>query len=128
MLPVRSLVLGDNLWNAASFDKETSYLHFPTFHAELSADISFLFKTTASSGVFLENLGIKDFLRIELTCNGPTDVRVTSSGSLSDGRWHRVRAERNVKEAWLHVDQLPVSVRHAPSDGHTHLQLNSLLF
>ncbi|KAG7251725.1 hypothetical protein CRUP_015905 [Coryphaenoides rupestris] len=47
---------------------ETSYLHFPTFHAELSADISFLFKTTASSGVFLENLGIKDFLRIELTC------------------------------------------------------------
>ncbi|KAG7273017.1 hypothetical protein CRUP_011901, partial [Coryphaenoides rupestris] len=102
MLPVRSLVLGDNLWNAASFDKETSYLHFPTFHAELSADISFLFKTTASSGVFLENLGIKDFLRIELTCNGPTDVRVTSSGSLSDGRWHRVRAERNVKEAWLH--------------------------
>jgi len=58
----------ENLWNAASFDKETSYLHFPTFHAELSADISFLFKTTASSGVFLENLGIKDFLQIEFTC------------------------------------------------------------
>ncbi|KAE8290556.1 Contactin-associated protein-like 4 Cell recognition molecule Caspr4 Precursor [Larimichthys crocea] len=88
-LPVRSLVLGDiqrpgseaayrvgplrchgdkNFWNAAFFDKETSYLHFPTFHGELSADISFLFKTTASSGVFLENLGIKDFIRIELSC------------------------------------------------------------
>ncbi|XP_054456693.1 contactin-associated protein-like 4 [Anoplopoma fimbria] len=88
-LPVRSLVLGDiqrpgsesayrvgplrchgdkNVWNAAFFDKETSYLHFPTFHGELSADISFLFKTTSSSGVFLENLGIKDFIRIELGC------------------------------------------------------------
>lgn len=61
------IVLG-NFWNAAFFDKETSYLHFPTFHGELSADISFLFKTMASSGVFLENLGIKDFIRIELSC------------------------------------------------------------
>ena len=58
----------ENFWNAAFFDKETSYLHFPTFHGELNADISFLFKTTSSSGVFLENLGIKDFIRIELSC------------------------------------------------------------
>lgn len=56
------------MWNAAYFDKETSYLHFPTFHGELNADISFLFKTPSSSGVFLENLGIKDFIRIELRC------------------------------------------------------------
>uniref|UniRef100_A0A8C7SAB2 Contactin-associated protein-like 4 n=1 Tax=Oncorhynchus mykiss TaxID=8022 RepID=A0A8C7SAB2_ONCMY len=88
-LPVRWVVVGDiqrpeseaayrvsplrchgdkNFWNAAFFNKETSYLHFPTFHGELSADISFLFKTTASSGVFLENLGIKDFIRVELSC------------------------------------------------------------
>lgn len=60
--------ISDNLWNAAFFDKETSYLHFPTFHGELNADISFLFKTPSSSGVFLENLGIKDFIRIELRC------------------------------------------------------------
>lgn len=60
--------LPENFWNAAFFDKETSYLHFPTFHGELSADISFLFKTPSSSGVFLENLGIKDFIRIELSC------------------------------------------------------------
>lgn len=60
--------LAENFWNAAFFDKETSYLHFPTFHGELNADISFLFKTTSSSGVFLENLGIKDFIRIELRC------------------------------------------------------------
>ena len=55
-------------WNSASFNTEASYLHFPTFHGELSADVSFFFKTTASSGVFLENLGITDFIRIELRC------------------------------------------------------------
>ncbi|XP_036938988.1 contactin-associated protein-like 4 isoform X1 [Acanthopagrus latus] len=159
-LPVRSLVLGDiqrpgseaayrvgplrchgdkSFWNAAFFDKETSYLHFPTFHGELSADISFLFKTTASSGVFLENLGIKDFIRIELSSstqvvfsfdvgNGPLEVHVESSVPLNDNRWHRVRAERNVKEASLRLDELPAATQEAPADGHFHLQLNSQLF
>ncbi|XP_075878371.1 contactin-associated protein-like 4 [Nelusetta ayraudi] len=159
-LPVRSLVLGDirrpgseaayrvgplrchgdkNFWNAAFFDKETSYLHFPTFQAELSADISFLFKTTAPSGVFLENLGIKDFIRIELSSssqvvfsfdvgNGPLEVGVQSAVPLNDDRWHRVRAERNVKEASLRLDELPVEAREFPADGHFHLQLNSQLF
>ncbi|KAI1239889.1 hypothetical protein IHE44_0011326 [Lamprotornis superbus] len=59
-------------WNSASFNTETSYLHFPTFHGELSADVSFFFKTTASSGVFLENLGIQDFIRIEL--QSPSEI------------------------------------------------------
>ncbi|KAF3857876.1 hypothetical protein F7725_011077 [Dissostichus mawsoni] len=128
-----------NFWNAAFFDKETSYLHFPTFHGELSADISFLFKTTASSGVFLENLGIKDFIRIELSSstrvvfsldvgNGPLEVHVESMVPLNDNRWHRVRAERNVKEASLRLDGLPVATQEAPADGHLHLQLNSQLF
>ncbi|XP_036980864.1 contactin-associated protein-like 4 isoform X1 [Acanthopagrus latus] len=159
-LPVRSLVLGDvhrpgsesaykvghlrchgdkNVWNAAFFDKETSYLHFPTFHGELSADISFLFKTTSSSGVFLENLGIKDFIRIELSSstevlfsfdvgNGPLEVRVEAGSPLNDDRWHRIRAERNVKEASLRLDELPAATQEAPADGHIHLQLNSQLF
>uniref|UniRef100_A0A673CRI7 Contactin associated protein like 3 n=1 Tax=Sphaeramia orbicularis TaxID=375764 RepID=A0A673CRI7_9TELE len=155
-LPVLSLVLGDvqrpgseaayrvgplrchgdkNFWNAAFFDKETSYLHFPTFNGELNADISFLFKTTSSSGVFLENLGIKDFIRIELKVvfsfdvgNGPLEVRVQTSVPLNDNRWHSVRAERNVKEASLRVDELPVATKAAPADGHIHLQLNSQLF
>uniref|UniRef100_A0A8C4GXJ7 Contactin associated protein like 3 n=1 Tax=Dicentrarchus labrax TaxID=13489 RepID=A0A8C4GXJ7_DICLA len=159
-LPVRSLVLGDvhrpgsesafrvghlrchgdkNVWNAAFFDKETSYLHFPTFHGELSADISFLFKTTSSSGVFLENLGIKDFIRIELSSstevlfsfdvgNGPLEVHVKSGVPLDDNRWHRIRAERNVKEASLRLDELPAATQEAPADGHIHLQLNSQLF
>ncbi|XP_034035381.1 contactin-associated protein-like 4 [Thalassophryne amazonica] len=159
-LPVRSLVLGDmqragseaaykvgplrcygdkNFWNAAFFDKETSYLHFPTFHGELNADISFLFKTTASSGVFLENLGILDFIHIELSSssevlfsfdvgNGPREVRVQTSVPLNDNRWHSVRAERNVKEASLRVDEFPAATQESPADGHIHLQLNSQLF
>ncbi|XP_017276057.1 contactin-associated protein-like 4 isoform X2 [Kryptolebias marmoratus] len=159
-LPVRSLVLGDiqrsrseaaykvgplrchgdkNFWNAAFFDKETSYLHFPTFHGELNADISFLFKTTFSSGVFLENLGIKDFIRIELSSstevvfsfdvgNGPREVKVKTSLPLNDSRWHSVRAERNVKEASLRVDNFPANTQEAPADGLIHLQLNSQLF
>ncbi|KAM8859383.1 contactin-associated protein-like 4 isoform 2-T7 [Spinachia spinachia] len=159
-LPVRSLVLGDvhrpgsegayrvgplrchgdkNVWNAAFFDQETSYLHFPTFHGELSADVSFLFKTSSSSGVFLENLGIRDFLRIELCSstevllsfdvgNGPTEVAMTTAFPLNDDRWHHVRAERNVREASLRLDELPAATREAPADGHIHLQLNSQLF
>ncbi|XP_061654226.1 contactin-associated protein-like 4 isoform X1 [Phyllopteryx taeniolatus] len=159
-LPVRSLILGDvrrtgseaayrvgplrchgdkNFWNAAFFATETSYLHFPTFHGELSADISFLFKTGAPSGVFLENLGIRDFIRIELSSptrvlfsfdvgNGPLEVYVNSSSPLNDERWHRVRVERNVKEACLRLDAMPTATRQAPADGHIHLQLNSQLF
>uniref|UniRef100_A0A9J8AXI7 Contactin associated protein like 3 n=1 Tax=Cyprinus carpio carpio TaxID=630221 RepID=A0A9J8AXI7_CYPCA len=159
-LPVRALTVGDinrsgseaayrvgplqcygdsNFWNAAYFNKETSYLHFPTFHGELSADISFLFKTSSSSGVFLENLGIKDFIRIELSSptqvlfsfdvgNGPLEVKVETPSALNDERWHHVRAERNVKEASLYVDHHPGAVQKAPADGHIHLQLNSQLF
>ncbi|XP_063068838.1 contactin-associated protein-like 5 [Engraulis encrasicolus] len=159
-LPVRGIAVGDlsrpgseaaykvgalqcygdlHFWNSAYFNKETSYLHFPTFHGELSADISFMFKTSTASGVFLENLGIKDFIRIELSSplevlfsydvgNGPVEVRVESPSPLNDDCWHSVRAERNVKEASLHVDQLPGATQRAPPDGHIHLQLNSQLF
>ncbi|XP_061482188.1 contactin-associated protein-like 4 [Rhineura floridana] len=134
------LCQGDReFWNAASFNTEASYLHFPTFHEELSADVSFFFKTTASSGVFLENLGIKDFIRIELHSptevkfsfdvgNGPNEITVQSPTSLNDNQWHFVKAERNIKEASLQVDHLPQRTRTAPSDGHIRLQLNSQLF
>ncbi|KAH0628195.1 hypothetical protein JD844_009050, partial [Phrynosoma platyrhinos] len=126
-------------WNAASFNTEASYLHFPTFHGELSADVSFFFKTTASSGVFLENLGIKDFIRIELHSltevtfsfdvgNGPNEITVQSPTPLNDNQWHYVKAERNIKEASLQVDQLPQRIHTSPSDGHIRLQLNSQLF
>lgn len=58
----------ESIWNAASFYQESSYLYFPTLQAELSSDISLFFKTSAPSGVFLENLGLKDFIRLELSC------------------------------------------------------------
>eukprot|EP00064_Thunnus_orientalis_P015034 superscaffoldBa00002715_g15083 len=56
-----------SIWNAASFYQESSYLHFPTLQAELALDISFYFKTNTPSGVFLENRGHKDFIRVELS-------------------------------------------------------------
>ncbi|TKS79430.1 Contactin-associated protein-like 4 [Collichthys lucidus] len=60
--------------------------------------------------------------------NGPLEVRVESSAPLNDNRWHRVRAERNIKEASLRLDELPAATQEAPADGHFHLQLNSQLF
>ncbi|XP_057567732.1 contactin-associated protein-like 4 isoform X5 [Hippopotamus amphibius kiboko] len=134
------LCRGDRLfWNSASFNTEASYLHFPTFHGELSADVSFFFKTTASSGVFLENLGITDFIRIELRSpavvtfsfdvgNGPFEISVQSPTHFSDNQWHHVRVERNMKEASVQVDQLSPRTQPAPADGHVLLQLNSQLF
>lgn len=62
-----SFFTGD-YWNAASFTTPSSYLHFATFQGETSADISFYFKTSAPYGVFLENLGNTDFIRLELKC------------------------------------------------------------
>ncbi|XP_047382680.1 contactin-associated protein-like 3 isoform X4 [Sciurus carolinensis] len=134
------LCQGDkSFWNSASFNTETSYLHFPTFHGELTADVRFFFKTTVPSGVFMENLGITDFIRIELQSptevtfsfdvgNGPCEVTVQSPTPFNDNRWHHVRAERNVKGASLQVDQLPQKTQAAPTDGHVRLQLNSQLF
>ncbi|XP_055408650.1 contactin-associated protein-like 4 isoform X5 [Bubalus kerabau] len=134
------LCRGDKLfWNSASFNTEASYLHFPTFHGELSADVSFFFKTTASSGVFLENLGITDFIRIELHSpavvtfsfdvgNGPFEISVQSPTHFNDNQWHHVRVERNMKEASVRVDQLSPRTQPAPADGHVLLQLNSQLF
>lgn len=60
--------------------------------------------------------------------NGPLDVRVKTSLPLNDSRWHRVQAERNVKEASLRVDNFPAATHEAPTDGLMHLQLNSQLF
>ncbi|KAK3515163.1 hypothetical protein QTP70_008180 [Hemibagrus guttatus] len=126
-------------WNAASFNTPSSYLHFPTFRAETSADISFYFKTSAPHGVFLENLGSTDFIRLELKSpnvvtfsfdvgNGPVELNVHSPTPLNDDQWHRVSAERNVKEAVLQLDQQYRQVRAAPAQGHTRLELYSQLY
>ncbi|XP_030641581.1 contactin-associated protein-like 5 [Chanos chanos] len=159
-LPVSDIIIGDtyrpgskavynvgplrcygdtSLWNAASFYEESSYLHFPTFQAQFSFDISFYFKTSSPTGVFLENLGAQDFIRVELSSplavtfsfdvgNGVVPLVVKSPVPLNDRQWHWVRAERNVKEASLQVDQLPLRFLETPLDGHLRLQLNSQLF
>lgn len=60
--------------------------------------------------------------------NGPVVLAVKSHVPLNDRQWHYVRAERNVKEASLQVDQLPLRFLEAPADGHLRLRLNSQLF
>lgn len=60
--------------------------------------------------------------------NGPSEVTVQSLTSLNDNQWHYVKAERNIKDASLQVDQLPQKFHAAPPDGHIRLQLNSQLF
>lgn len=57
--------LAGNTWNTVSFNKGTVLL-FPTFQVNQSLDISFYFKTTSLSGVFLENSGYKNYIRVEL--------------------------------------------------------------
>lgn len=47
---------------------------------------------------------------------------------LNDNQWHYVRAERNLKQTSLQVDNLPKKVLEAPAEGHFRLQLNSQLF
>uniref|UniRef100_A0A087XQG0 Contactin associated protein 2 n=1 Tax=Poecilia formosa TaxID=48698 RepID=A0A087XQG0_POEFO len=129
----------NNYWNAASFTTPSSYLHFATFQGETSADISFYFKTSAPYGVFLENLGNTDFIRLELKSptvvsfsfdvgNGPVELTVHSAAPLNDDQWHRVMAERNIKEAVLQVDQVYRTSRLAPAQGHTRLELFSQLY
>uniref|UniRef100_A0A8C1ECW0 Contactin associated protein-like 5a n=1 Tax=Cyprinus carpio carpio TaxID=630221 RepID=A0A8C1ECW0_CYPCA len=159
-LPVREIVIGDTyrlgseamyvvgplqcsddkfLWNAVSFYQAASYLQFPALQVELSLDVSFYFKTASPSGVFLENMGIQDFIRVELSSpsavtfsfnagDGPVVLTVKSPVPLNDRQWHWVRAERNVKEACLQVDQLPLRIIETPPDGHLRLQLGSQLF
>ncbi|KAL7373547.1 hypothetical protein ABVT39_009316 [Epinephelus coioides] len=129
----------NNYWNAASFTTPSSYLHFATFQGETSADISFYFKTSAPYGVFLENLGNTDFIRLELKSpkvisfsfdvgNGPVELTVHSATPLNDDQWHRVMAERNVKESVLQLDQTYRVSQLAPAQGHTRLELFSQLY
>lgn len=60
--------------------------------------------------------------------NGPVEIVVRSPTPLNDDQWHRVTAERNVKQASLQVDRLPQRTRKAPTEGHTRLELYSQLF
>lgn len=68
------LLSAGNTWNTVSFNRGAALL-FPTFQANHSLDISFYFKTTAPSGVFLENPGSRNYIRVELNSTGRLGVR-----------------------------------------------------
>uniref|UniRef100_A0A3Q3JRV1 Contactin associated protein like 2b n=1 Tax=Monopterus albus TaxID=43700 RepID=A0A3Q3JRV1_MONAL len=128
-----------NYWNAASFNSPASYLHFPSFRGETSTDISFYFKTSSTHGVFLENLGATNFLRIELkgssvvvlsfdVGNERLVLSVHSPIPLNDDQWHRVEAEKNIKEAVLQLNGQYRDVRPTPPQGHTKREFSSELY
>ncbi|XP_074915905.1 contactin-associated protein 1 [Chelonoidis abingdonii] len=127
-----------NTWNTVSFNKGAS-LVFPTFLANHSLDISFYFRTTALSGVFLENWGCRNYIRIELNTtrdvvfaydigNGDENLTVRSPIPFSDDEWHQVKAEINVKLARLRVDKLPWVVRLAPPQSYVRLEFDRPLY
>ncbi|XP_029935462.1 contactin-associated protein-like 2a [Myripristis murdjan] len=60
--------------------------------------------------------------------NGPVELAVHSATPLNDDQWHRVMAERNVKEAVLQLDLTYRASRPAPAQGHTRLELFSQLY
>lgn len=60
--------------------------------------------------------------------NGPVELTVHSATPLNDDQWHRVMAERNIKEAVLQLDQTYRTSQLAPAQGHTRLELFSQLY
>ncbi|XP_034038246.1 contactin-associated protein-like 2b [Thalassophryne amazonica] len=128
-----------NYWNAASFTSPASFLHFASFRGEASTDISFYFKTSSTHGVFLENLGTTNFLRVELrggvgVClsfnvgNERVELSVHSLVPLNDDQWHRVEVEKNIKEVVLQLNGQQREVRAAPLQGHSKLEFYSDLY
>uniref|UniRef100_H3AW98 Contactin associated protein 1 n=1 Tax=Latimeria chalumnae TaxID=7897 RepID=H3AW98_LATCH len=135
--PLRCYGDGSN-WNTITFTK-AAVLEFPTVNSTPSLDISLYFKTSASSGVFLENSGYWDFIRIELNTttdvmfafdvgDGSENLTLRAPTPLNDNEWHQVKAEINVKLARLRVDKLPWVVRQAPHQSYVHMRFNKPLF
>ncbi|XP_019724921.1 contactin-associated protein-like 2b [Hippocampus comes] len=126
-------------WNGASFTSPASSLHFSGIRGETSTDISFYFKTSSTHGVFLESSGTSDFLHIELRGGSSVsfsfdvgtkrmELSVHSALPLNDDRWHRVEAQKNVKEAVLHLDGERREVKLAPSRGHAKPESDSDIY
>ncbi|XP_053309785.1 contactin-associated protein 1 [Spea bombifrons] len=129
-----------NTWNTVTFMKGASLI-FPTFKPDTSIDISFYFKTTASSGTFLENTGhrCRNFIRIELNTtnelafiydigNGHENVTVKSPLRFNNDEWHQVKAEINVKLARLKVDHLPWVIRRFPLQTYINISYDRPLY
>lgn len=55
-------------------------------------------------------------------------LRVRSPVPLNDDQWHRVDAEKNIKEVVLQLDGQSRESRPTPPQGHTKLELHSDLY
>uniref|UniRef100_A0A3Q1BXR7 Contactin associated protein like 2b n=1 Tax=Amphiprion ocellaris TaxID=80972 RepID=A0A3Q1BXR7_AMPOC len=128
-----------NYWNAASFTSPASFLHFPSYTGETGTDISFYFKTSSTHGVFLENLGSASAIHIELRGGSVilfsfdvgserVELSVHSPVPLNDDQWHRVEAEKNIKEAVLQLNGKYREIRPTPPQGHAKQEFYSDLY
>uniref|UniRef100_A0AAQ5YB58 Contactin associated protein like 2b n=1 Tax=Amphiprion ocellaris TaxID=80972 RepID=A0AAQ5YB58_AMPOC len=127
-----------NYWNAASFTSPASFLHFPSYTGETGTDISFYFKTSSTHGVFLENLGSASAIHIELrgsvilfsfdVGSERVELSVHSPVPLNDDQWHRVEAEKNIKEAVLQLNGKYREIRPTPPQGHAKQEFYSDLY
>ncbi|XP_069763322.1 contactin-associated protein 1 isoform X2 [Narcine bancroftii] len=125
-------------WNGATFI-QGNYMVFPPFKSGPSADISLYFKTTSSYGVFLENSGNRDFIRLELKSekvvafsfnvgDGPQELQVEAMVPLNNDTWHFLEVEINVKFARLRLDHLLWRVLEAPPQSYVSLELDRPLY
>uniref|UniRef100_A0A8B9JYN9 Contactin associated protein like 3 n=1 Tax=Astyanax mexicanus TaxID=7994 RepID=A0A8B9JYN9_ASTMX len=136
-LPIRLLAVGDISRPGSEAAYRVGPLQcygdskYSSFHGDARSKHSSLWKWRITSDVKQRCVCIAAPTEVIFSFdvgNGPFEVRVETPEPLNDERWHRVKAERNVKEASLHVDNYPGAVQKAPADGHIHLQLNSQLF
>lgn len=56
------------------------------------------------------------------------ELSVRSMVPLNDGHWHRVEAEKNIKETWLQLDGQYREVRSSSQQGHTKSEFYSDLY
>ncbi|VDN38052.1 unnamed protein product [Dibothriocephalus latus] len=120
--------LGDRLFdNTVTFVKEDANIELPLIYAEFEFDMSFLFKTTVTDAVLMQNVGRKSGHFFELRIrsgfafrfafnvgNGLQVLEVVTAYWLNNNQWHVVRLERNRKESRLIVDSNPARVLVEP--------------
>ncbi|KAL7060882.1 hypothetical protein AAHC03_010101 [Spirometra sp. Aus1] len=122
--------LGDRLFdNTVTFVKPDANIELPLIYAEFEFDMSFLFKTTVTDAVLMQNVGRKSGHFFELRIrsgfafrfafnvgNGLQVLEVVTAYWLNNNQWHVVRLERNRKESRLIVDSNPARILVEPEE------------
>ncbi|KAA3675173.1 uncharacterized protein DEA37_0012683 [Paragonimus westermani] len=119
---------GDTLFdNTVTFRKADANLELPPLYSEFAFDMSFMFRTTITDAVIMQNNGraSSQFFEVRIrngnsvrvafnVGNGIQLVEVSTAHWLNDNTWHVVRFERNRKETRLIVDtQNPTTITEA---------------